>query len=147
MRNAGAARERLEGRRNSGSLSVVTAFLFFVMVASSTFIHMDMALAFAAYVLLSMFTFAIYAVDKSSARKGTRRISESTLHLLSLTGGWPGALVAQQVLRHKTRKQPFRFVFSITVILNCCVSVWLFTSTGTSALRMISTTIRDLVVK
>lgn len=132
---------------NGGSRSVVAAFLFFVVVASSTFFHMDLALAFAAYVLLSMFAFAMYAVDKSAARKGTRRISESTLHFLSLTGGWPGALIAQQVLRHKTRKQSFRFVFWLTVILNCCVFIWLFTSTGASALRMISTTIRDLVVK
>ena len=147
MRNESTARARLEGRGNSGSLSVVAAFLFFAMLGSSTFFRMDLALAFAAYVLLSMFTFVVYAVDKSSARNGTRRISESTLHLLSVTGGWPGALVAQQVLRHKTRKQSFRFVFWITVILNCCVFVWLFTPTGASALRMISATVRDLVVK
>ena len=147
MRNESTARARLEGRGNSGSLSVVAAFLFFVMLGSSTFFRMDLALVLAAYVLLSMFTFVVYAVDKSSARNRTRRISESTLHLLSLTGGWPGALVAQQVLRHKTRKQSFRFVFWITVILNCCVFVWLFTPTGASALRMISATVRDLVVK
>ena len=117
------------------------------MLGSSTFFRMDLALVFAAYVLLSMVTFVAYAVDKSSARNGTWRVSESTLHFLSLTGGWPGALVAQQVLRHKTRKQSFRFVFRITVILNCCVFVWLFTPTGASALRVISTTVRDLVAK
>ena len=147
MRNESTARARLEGRGNSGLLSVVAAFLFFVMLGSSTVFRMDLALVFAACVLLSMFTFVVYAVDKSSARNGTWRISESTSHFLSLTGGWPGALVAQQVLRHKTRKQSFRFVFWITVILNCCVFVWLFTPTGASALRIISATVRDLVVK
>ena len=41
-----------------------------------------------------------------------------TLHGLSLIGGWPGALIAQQVLRHKSRKEEFRFVFWLTVVIN-----------------------------
>jgi len=53
----------------------------------------------------------IKAFSKSAARKGAWRTQESTLHLLSLVGGWPGALVAQQKLRHKSKKQSFRFVF------------------------------------
>ena len=146
MRNASSARGRFEGSRNGGSLSVVTAFLFFVVVASTTLLHKDMASVFAAYVVLSMLTFATYAIDKSSARRGARRISESTLHILSLTGGWPGALIAQQVLRHKTRKKSFRFVFWITVILNGCMFVWLFTTTGTSMLRVLSRAIRNLLL-
>jgi len=63
------------------------------------------------YGIVSLLTFLIYAVDKSAAKKGGWRIKESTLHLLSFTGGWLGALVAQKILRHKTRKQPFRFIF------------------------------------
>jgi heme/copper-type cytochrome/quinol oxidase subunit 3 len=46
---------------------------------------------------------------------------------LSLVGGWPGALVAQQKLRHKSQKQSFRIVFWITVLLNCAAFSWLFT--------------------
>jgi uncharacterized membrane protein YsdA (DUF1294 family) len=52
-----------------------------------------------------------YAADKAAARRGSRRVSEATLHLLALLGGWPGAMVAQEVFRHKTVKQPFRIVF------------------------------------
>lgn len=62
------------------------------------------------------------------------RTQESTLHGLSLIGGWPGALIAQQSLRHKTRKEEFRFVFWLTVVINIGVFVWLFTDTGSAVL-------------
>ena len=108
---------------------------------------MDLALAFAAYVLLSMFTFVVYAVDKSSARNGTRRISESTLHLLSLTGGWPGALPASH---SKCCAQDEEAIVPVRVLdhrhpelLCVCLAVH---ADRSSALRMISATVRDLVV-
>lgn len=78
----------------------------------------------AAYGLLSLVTFATYGADKSAAVKGTWRTSESTLHLLALVGGWPGALAGQKVFRHKTRKQPFRTIFWFTVIANCAALAW-----------------------
>lgn len=73
------------------------------------------------YAVMSVVTFVVYAADKSAARQGRRRVSESTLHALSIIGGWPGALLGQQVLRHKTRKQPFRTVFWVTVVVNCAL--------------------------
>lgn len=66
----------------------------------------------------SAFTFIAYALDKSAAQRGTWRTKEQTLHLLSLAGGWPGALLAQQMLRHKSAKAEFRSVFWATVVLN-----------------------------
>ena len=72
----------------------------------------------AAYLSLGIITFAVYAWDKAAARRGAWRVPEATLHVLAVLGGWPGALAAQQVLRHKTRKQPFRTVFWFTVGLN-----------------------------
>ena len=77
-----------------------------------------------AYVLVSTFTFVVYAWDKSAARNDRWRTQESTLHLLSALGGWPGALVAQRVLRHKSSKRRFRVVFWGTVALNLAVLVW-----------------------
>ena len=70
------------------------------------------------YLLASAATFAVYAGDKAAATRGTRRTPESTLHLLALACGWPGALLAQQLLRHKSTKQAFRLVFWSTVLLN-----------------------------
>ena len=67
---------------------------------------------------LSAATFLVYAIDKSAAERGARRTPEGNLHLLALAGGWPGALVAQQYLRHKSAKREFRNVFWATVGLN-----------------------------
>ena len=78
----------------------------------------------APYALMSALSFGVYAQDKTAARQGRRRVPESTLHLLDLACGWPGGLVARRALRHKTRKQPFRTVFWLTVIVNCAVLGW-----------------------
>ena len=66
----------------------------------------------------SVVCFLAYAGDKSAARAGHRRTPESTLLLLGLLGGWPGAVLAQQVLRHKSTKAAFRAAFWGTVWLN-----------------------------
>ena len=68
---------------------------------------------------LSLLTYVVYAVDKGAAQRNDQRIPEKNLHLLALLGGWPGALLAQQHLRHKSIKQPFQKVFWFTVVMNC----------------------------
>lgn len=77
------------------------------------------------YLIASIVTFLVYAIDKSSAVRGTWRTSEHTLHCLALAGGWPGALLAQQFLRHKSTKQVFLQVFWVTVALNIAALVFL----------------------
>ncbi|WP_309716131.1 DUF1294 domain-containing protein [Armatimonas sp.] len=69
-------------------------------------------------ILLSSILFTEYQHDKKAAQASRWRTAENRLHLLSLLGGWPGALVAQQGLRHKSRKTAFLVPFWITVILN-----------------------------
>ena len=70
------------------------------------------------YVVCSIVCFAFYAVDKSAAVGGRRRISEGTLIFLGLACGWPGAIVAQQLFRHKSNKAQFRSAFWGSVVLN-----------------------------
>lgn len=70
------------------------------------------------YLGLSLLTFFAFAKDKAQAVAGRYRIPEKTLLLFSLLGGWPGALIAQQWLRHKTRKQPFLTQLFIAIGLN-----------------------------
>ena len=72
----------------------------------------------ALYLAASLVTFVVYALDKSAAKAGRWRTPEKTLHILALIGGWPGAMLAQQKLRHKSQKQPFRAIFWLTVAIN-----------------------------
>lgn len=81
----------------------------------------------ALYGVLSIVTVAAYGIDKSAARGHRRRISERTLLTFGLLGGWPGALLAQQLLRHKTRKRSFRRAFWRTVVLNVAALAGLIT--------------------
>ena len=91
-----------------------------------------------ACLVFSAASYIAYAIDKSAAQNQRWRTPESTLHLLALAGGWPGALVAQQVLRHKTKKASFRMVFWLTVVLNCALAGWLVSPAGSALLRGIS---------
>ena len=68
------------------------------------------------YAAIGVVTAIVYAIDKSLATRGRRRVRERSLHLLALLGGWPGALVAQQVFRHKRRKLGF-------VLVTCAIAV------------------------
>lgn len=74
---------------------------------------------------LNLLTFVVYAMDKGAAQSGQWRVPEKNLHLLALAGGWPGAWVAQQTLRHKSSKAEFRVVFWVTVLLHCAgLTAW-----------------------
>ena len=119
-----------EIKRNDSLLLITGAALFLVIVGLSVLAANIPPLILAFYLIASLLTFIIYAADKSAAQKSAWRTAESTLHLLSLAGGWPGALIAQQTLRHKSKKESFRFVFWLTVFLNCGVFLWLFTPSG-----------------
>lgn len=79
----------------------------------------------ALYAACSIVCFGVYAWDKAAARAGRRRTPESTLLLLGLAGGWPGALLAQRWLRHKTSKASFQLRFWGTVLLNAGLFAWL----------------------
>lgn len=78
---------------------------------------------FAVYAGVSLVAFLAYRSDKAAARRGRWRTSENTLHLLGLAGGWPGALLAQQLLRHKSSKPSFIAVFWLTVTANIATFV------------------------
>lgn len=70
------------------------------------------------YGLWSLITLLVYAKDKHAAQKGLWRVPERRLHSLSLVGGWPGALIAHRVIRHKNRKLSFQLMFWLTVFVN-----------------------------
>ncbi len=100
----------------SATLVAIAGFILLYVVVGIIWQPPDVLVAI--YVGASVVTFVAYAMDKSAAKQGAWRIPEKKLHLLSLAGGWPGALLAQQFLRHKSSKTEFRSVFWGTVILN-----------------------------
>lgn len=75
------------------------------------------------YAAVSLITFVVYSWDKRAAARGRSRVPESRLHLLELLGGWPGALIAQHLIRHKNRKMRFQATFIAIVLLH--VAVWI----------------------
>ena len=102
-------------------LLAIPAFVLVWLTVASRWPVKPMVLA--VYIGLSLLAFLAYAVDKSAAVNGRWRTPEKTLHLLSVAGGWPGALLAQQLLRHKCSKPSFVAVFWITVVTNVAVFV------------------------
>jgi uncharacterized membrane protein YsdA (DUF1294 family)/cold shock CspA family protein len=133
------AGERLPGeiKRNDRYLYVVDAGLFLLLVAASVAVGRLPPEILLLYMGASLVTYFMYFWDKSAARTGAWRTQEITLHLLSLLGGWPGALIVQQTLRHKSRKASFQAVFWLTVLVNCGLFIWLFTPSGSELLRRI----------
>jgi uncharacterized membrane protein YsdA (DUF1294 family) len=73
------------------------------------------------YFTLSLLTFSFYGIDKRQAIKDRWRISERTLLLLGGIGGWPGALLAQNTFRHKTKKRPFIVILWLSIVTNISV--------------------------
>lgn len=75
------------------------------------------------FIVLNLLTITAYRIDKRAAQSDNGRISEGTLLLLGLIGGWPGAILSQQWFRHKTAKSSFQWLFWGSVILNISVCI------------------------
>ena len=73
-------------------------------------------LPLALYLGVSLWSFFLYRGDKQRAQQSRQRTPENLLHLSELLGGWPGALIAQQVYRHKTRKAAYQSIFWLIVV-------------------------------
>lgn len=130
-----ASRVRVEGERAAVSvpgnpLLVGLALIGVLGVWAFVWTGKLPALVGIAVLGMSLVTFGAYAMDKSAAKAGRWRTQEQTLHLLALAGGWPGALLAQQWLRHKSSKTSFQAVFWLTVVVHIGALAWLASPAG-----------------
>ena len=102
----GQARARRPRAASSTGLLVIPAFALVLGMLHLTWpLPRPVPLLYGA---LSMAMFIVYAIDKwASKREGQSRVAENSLHLIALMGGWPGALLAQHILHHKTSKPAF----------------------------------------
>lgn len=124
-------------RRNDQSLYIWGASLFLLLLSAVVLGGTLPLLVLMIYGVMSVLTFGVYWMDKSAAMNNQSRTPEKMLHMLALFGGWPGAMVAQQLLRHKSSKTEFRAVFWMTVVINCLALIWLFTQSGRQFLQAI----------
>ncbi|MFA0223543.1 DUF1294 domain-containing protein [Vibrio splendidus] len=112
----------------SSSIQIVITYL--VLVAVSVLFAESSKALLVWYLVIGVVTFFVYAKDKRAAINGNWRVPEKTLHIFSVAGGWLGALIAQDKLRHKTQKQPFRAIYWVTVAVNVAAFVWTLTPSG-----------------
>ena len=135
--NATLSGDRLVERtsRKSNNLAIAFSLMFLAAIATGVATGSLSKNLLVGYVAFSFFTFVAYAMDKSAAKRGAWRTSEGTLLLLGMAGGWPGGLIAQEMLRHKSKKASFRAAFWVTVLMNCAALVWLHTEGGIEATR------------
>lgn len=81
--------------------------------------------------VMSVVTFTMYAWDKRRARRQGWRVTEKSLHLAELLGGWPGGMAGRWLLRHKSRKLSFRAVSWAIVALHVgLIGAWVWYRLG-----------------
>lgn len=97
-------------------VTVVAFYQGLIQVTTTT-------IALGIYAGMSPITILAYGWDKRRAVSLGRRIPERTLHLLELFGGWPAALAAQHLVRHKNRKLQYQVTF--WAIVGVHVLFWL----------------------
>jgi uncharacterized membrane protein YsdA (DUF1294 family)/cold shock CspA family protein len=118
-------RQRAERTVGQGGAPLVFGALFFLVMGAAVAIGKMPLVVPGFYLAASAVTFIAYAIDKSAAQGNRWRTPESTLQMFALAGGWPGALAAQYVLRHKLKKPSFMSVFWATVAMNFGALCWL----------------------
>ncbi|MFY7003572.1 DUF1294 domain-containing protein [Acinetobacter pittii] len=98
---------------------------YFVLMGIMSFIHVLPAYTLLFVLMMNVLSYWLYSQDKEAAQLGNRRVPEQTLHIVSFLGGWPTAWWAQQKLRHKTQKQPFRKIYFCTIFFHLLLILWL----------------------
>ena len=119
-------------------LSILVVTIFSVALFRLIYFEKVPVLVPSLYIFASCITMIAYSFDKAAAVNKRWRIRESTLHLFSLLGGWPGALIAQELFRHKSKKLEFQFFYWITVVANCLILAW-STEDGRAAIEALVT--------
>ncbi len=123
-----AAERSRAGANAQGGLLAIPAFAAWVLLCHALW-GLPQPL-WGSYFAMSLASFIVYYGDKRAAQRGAWRVAESTLQGLALACGWPGALLAQSLLRHKTAKASFQRVFWACVLLNVLGFTLIFTPLG-----------------
>ena len=69
-------------------------------------------------IIINLFSFILFFVDKQKSKKGKWRIKENTLHAVGFMGGIIGSIAAMILFRHKTKKPKFIIITIIALLFN-----------------------------
>lgn len=100
------------------------ALVFLVAIGAAAYFRQIPPWIIWIYGAASLITLGVYGWDKYRAIKEKWRIAEATLHFLELCGGWPGAIIAQRLFRHKNRKIPFQIIFWLITVAHLTLWGW-----------------------
>lgn len=140
------AKPAFSGKSNdAGKRAGLSAMAFFALLGALVLLQKLPIALLVFYCVVSVVTFALYALDKSAAQAGRWRVQEAKLHVFALMGGWPGAMLAQQALRHKTQKQSFRWGYYSTVLVNIAALVYLLSPYGEPMLLQVNQALSSIL--
>ncbi len=74
----------------------------------------------------NLVVFLVYGLDKGKARKGSYRISEKTLLMMTYVGGGLGAWAGGTHFRHKTQKKYFQLAWAVGVLIDALLIYWMW---------------------
>ena len=74
---------------------------------------------------MSLITFVAFGIDKLKAKRGSSRISERRLLLLSLIGGAAGAMCVMLLFRHKTQHLKFILLEPLLLALHILIFIYI----------------------
>lgn len=118
------------GWHASSRFSYGVVLIWLLLVLAYTLIWSSPQWLWPGYALMSVLTFALYSQDKWAAKHGRWRVAEKNLQTMALLGGWPGAVLGQQWLRHKSSKTEFQLQFWLLVFVHIAVMLWLLSPWG-----------------
>jgi uncharacterized membrane protein YsdA (DUF1294 family) len=103
------------------ALALLLVLPVYALIRFATWI--DWRILLGAALAISVFTFFLYRSDKQSAVDGEWRIPEVMLHFFELIGGWPGAFLAQRIVRHKISKTSYQVLYWAIVLIHQFVAL------------------------
>ena len=76
---------------------------------------------------MNLLAFALMGIDKMKAKRGSWRIPEKTLFLVTALFGGLGGTLGMRMFRHKTKHWYFKFGFPALLAVQLVLLAWLLT--------------------
>lgn len=75
-------------------------------------------------VIINIIGFLAMYIDKQKAKRGSCRIPENTLFIITAIGGGIGTIAGMYLFRHKTKKWTFKIGLPVLLILDILIVLY-----------------------